>query len=89
MRSLNRFLIRLRNLATGRRGDARLREEMEDYVARETEANLRAGMSEEEARRPARMNLTLRRRSESSTTQRRDCPCSSAWPRTRDSRCGR
>jgi len=57
MRSLHRFLIRLRNLATGRRGDARLREEMEDYVARETEANLRAGMSEEQARRQARIKL--------------------------------
>jgi predicted permease len=57
MRSLHRFLIRLRNLVTGQRGDARLREEMEDYVARETEANIQAGMREEEARRQARMKL--------------------------------
>ena len=48
MKTLNRFLIRLRNLVTGRRGDQRLREELEDYVARETEANIQAGMSEEE-----------------------------------------
>ena len=57
MRSLHRFLIRFRNLVTGQRGDARLREEMEDYVARETEANIQAGMREEEARRQARMKL--------------------------------
>jgi putative ABC transport system permease protein len=57
MKTLNRFLIRLRNLVTGRRGDQRLREELEDYVAREAEANIQAGMSEEEARRQARMKL--------------------------------
>jgi putative ABC transport system permease protein len=57
MRSLHRFLIRLRNLVTSRRGDQRLREELEDYVAREAEANMQAGMSEEEARRRARMKL--------------------------------
>ena len=50
MKTLNRCLIRLRNLVTGRRGDQRLREELEDYVAREAEANIQAGMSEEEAR---------------------------------------
>ena len=55
MKTLNRFLIRLRNLVTGRRGDQRLREELEDYVAREAEANIQAGMSEEEARRRERM----------------------------------
>ncbi len=57
MKTLNRCLIRLRNLVTGRRGDQRLREELEDYVAREAEANIQAGMSEEEARRQARMRL--------------------------------
>jgi hypothetical protein len=57
MKTLNRFLIRLRNLVTGRRGDQRLREELEDYVARNAEANIQAGMSEEEARRQARMKL--------------------------------
>lgn len=57
MKTLRRFVTRLRNLVTGRRGDARLREEMEDYVARAAEANLQAGMSEEEARRQARMKL--------------------------------
>jgi len=57
MKTLNRFLIRLSNLVTGRRGDQRLREELQDYVAREAEANIQAGMSEEEARRQARMKL--------------------------------
>ena len=57
MKTLNRCLIRLRNLVTGRRGDQRLREELEDYVAREAEANIQAGMSEEEARRQAWMKL--------------------------------
>jgi predicted permease len=57
MKTLNRFLIRLRNLVTGRRGDQRLREELEDYVARQAEANIQAGMSEEEARRQARIKL--------------------------------
>ena len=89
MKTLNRFLIRLRNLVTGQRGDQRLREELEDHVAREAEANIQAGMSEEEARRRARMKLAPRKRSESSTTQRRDCPCWNAWCRTRDFRCGR
>ena len=57
MKTLNRFLIRLRNVVTGRHGDQRLREELEDYAARETEANIHAGMSKEEARRQARMKL--------------------------------
>ena len=57
MKTLSRCLIRLRNFVTGRRGDQRLREELEDYVAREAEANIQAGMSEEEARRQARLKL--------------------------------
>ena len=39
MKTLNRCLIRLRNFVTGRRGDQRLREELEDYVAREAEVS--------------------------------------------------
>ena len=57
MKTLHRFLIRLRNLVTGRRTDQRLLEELEDYVAREAEANIKAGMSEEEAQRQARIKL--------------------------------
>ena len=51
MRFLRRFLARLKNFATGRRDDQRLREEMEEHLARQTEENLRAGMNVEEARR--------------------------------------
>jgi predicted permease len=53
MRFLRRFLARLKNFATGRRDDQRLREEMEEHLARQTEENLRAGMNVEEARRQA------------------------------------
>ncbi len=57
MRTLNRFLIRLRNLVTGRRGDQRLREELEEHAALQTEENIRAGMHPEEARRRAQLKL--------------------------------
>ena len=53
MRFLRRFLARLKNFATGRRDDKRLREEMEEHIALQTEENLRAGMNAEEARRQA------------------------------------
>jgi hypothetical protein len=48
MRLLRRFLARLKNFATGRRDDQRLREEMEQHLALQTEENLRAGMNAEE-----------------------------------------
>ena len=50
---MKRFFVRLSNLATGRRADQRLREEMEEHIARQTADNLRAGMSPAEARRQA------------------------------------
>jgi predicted permease len=53
MRFLRRFLERLANFATGRRADDRLREEMEEHLALQTEENLRAGMSRAEAPRQA------------------------------------
>ena len=54
MKFLRRFLIRgLKNFATGRRDDQRLREEMEEHLAQQTEENLRAGMAPAEARRQA------------------------------------
>lgn len=53
MRLLNRFLARLRNFATGRRNDERLREEMEEHLAMQIEENVNAGMSPGEARRMA------------------------------------
>jgi predicted permease len=57
MRFLRRFFIRLSNFATGRRADQRLREEMAEHVALQTEENLRAGMSPAEARRQAALKL--------------------------------
>jgi macrolide transport system ATP-binding/permease protein len=53
MRALRRFLARVSNLAPARRRDERLREEMEEHIALQTEENLRAGMAQEEARRNA------------------------------------
>ncbi len=53
MRFLRRFLERLANFATRRRGDQRLREEMEEHLALQTAENLRAGMASAEARRQA------------------------------------
>ena len=57
MRALNRFFTRLLNLVTGRRGDDRLREEMESHIAAQTDQNIRAGMNPEEARRQARLQF--------------------------------
>ena len=57
MRFLRRFFIRLSNFTTGRRADQRLREEMAEHVALQTEENLRAGMSPAEARRQAALKL--------------------------------
>ncbi|HLJ76308.1 MAG TPA: ABC transporter permease [Acidobacteriaceae bacterium] len=52
-----RLAARIRNFVTNRRGDTRLREEMEAHLAMQTEENLRAGMSPEGARRQARLQL--------------------------------
>jgi predicted permease len=57
MRFLRRFLIRLANSATGRSADERLREEIAEHLALQTEENLRAGMSPAEARRQAMLKL--------------------------------
>jgi hypothetical protein len=57
MRFLRRFFIRLSNFATGRRADQRLREEMAEHLALQTEENLRAGMPPAEARRQAALKL--------------------------------
>ena len=52
MRFLRRWWTRVWNFATGR-DDDRLREEMEQHIALQTEENLRAGMDAVEARRQA------------------------------------
>jgi predicted permease len=54
---LRRFFIRLSNFATRRRADQRLREEMAEHLALQTEENLRAGMPPVEARRQAALKL--------------------------------
>jgi len=57
MRSLRRFLTRLRNLATRRTDDERLREEIEEHIALQAAENLRAGLSPVEARRQAMLKF--------------------------------
>ncbi|MGA2851967.1 MAG: ABC transporter permease [Terracidiphilus sp.] len=57
MKFLRRFFIRLSNFTAGRRADQRVREEMAEHLALQTEANLRAGMSPSEARRQAALKL--------------------------------
>jgi predicted permease len=54
---LRRFFIRLSNFVTGRRADQRLREEIAEHLAFQTEENLRAGLSPAEARRQAVLKL--------------------------------
>jgi putative ABC transport system permease protein len=57
MRFLKRLLTRVTNFVTGRQSDRRLREEMEEHLALQSEENLRAGMTLEEARRQARLKF--------------------------------
>jgi len=53
MRSLRRFFARAQNLVMNRRSRRRLREEMEEHLALQTEENVHAGMAPAEARRQA------------------------------------
>src|ERR1700719_1320931 len=57
MRFLRRFFTRLRNLATRRTDDERLREEIEEHIALQTAENLRVGLSPVEARRQAMLKF--------------------------------
>src|SRR5229473_3027483 len=57
MRALNRLFTRFINFTTRHRGDERLREEIESHIATQTEENIRAGMTPEEARRHARLKF--------------------------------
>lgn len=57
MRSLRRFLTCLLSSATTRAQDERLREEIEEHIALQTEENLRAGLSPLEARRQAMLKF--------------------------------
>ena len=60
MRFLRRFLARLANFAARRDSDQRLREEIEEHLALQTEENLRAGMPPGEARRQAVLKFGAR-----------------------------
>ncbi|HWE83538.1 MAG TPA: ABC transporter permease [Terracidiphilus sp.] len=53
MRALRRLWAQMRNSATRQSGDGRLKEEMEEHLAMQTEENIRAGMSPWKARREA------------------------------------
>jgi predicted permease len=57
MRFLKRLWMRAWNFAARRSGERRLREEIEEHLALETEANIRAGMTPHEARRAARLKF--------------------------------
>jgi predicted permease len=57
MKSLRRFLSRVSHFVTRQRDDERLREEIAEHIALQTEANLRAGLSPVEARRQAMLKF--------------------------------
>jgi predicted permease len=57
MKSLRRFLIRLFNSASRQRQEERLREEIAEHIALQTEENLHAGLSPIEARRQAMLKF--------------------------------
>jgi hypothetical protein len=57
VRSLRRFLTPLLNSATRRAQNERLREEIAQHIALQTEENLRAGLSPIEARRQAMLKF--------------------------------
>jgi predicted permease len=57
MKSLRRFLARLRSLGPRRAKEERLREEIEGHIALQTAENLRAGLSPIEARRQAMLKF--------------------------------
>src|SRR3981081_1820262 len=57
MKSLRRFLNRLFNSAARREQEERLREEIAEHIALQTEENLRAGLSAVEARRQAMLKF--------------------------------
>jgi len=57
VRALNRLFTRLVNFAVNRHVDERLREEMESHIGLQTDENIRAGMTPEEAHRQARLKF--------------------------------
>jgi predicted permease len=57
MRPLHRLFTRLLNFISHRSDDDRLNEEIASHIASQTEENIRAGMSSDEARRHARLQF--------------------------------
>src|ERR1700731_3860270 len=57
MKSLRRFFNRMVNSAARREHDDRLREEIAEHIALQTEENLRAGLAPVEARRQAMLKF--------------------------------
>jgi putative ABC transport system permease protein len=57
MKRARQFVTRLANLVAGRRQEDRLRAEIEEHIALQTEENIRAGMSPTEGRRLALLKL--------------------------------
>lgn len=57
MKRVKRFFSRIFSLAGRRGAEARLREEIEEHIALQTEDNVRAGMSRVEARRQAMLKF--------------------------------
>src|ERR1700758_4165954 len=57
MKSLRRFFVRLASFATRQAHDERLREEIAEHIALQTDENLRAGLSPIEARRQAMLKF--------------------------------
>lgn len=53
MRAFRRFMARIGNFTAGRQANDRLREEMNQHIAMQTEENLRTGIEPAEARRQA------------------------------------
>jgi putative ABC transport system permease protein len=57
MRVVKRFVVRIRNFMVSCRDDERLREEMDQHIALQTDENIRAGMPPAEARHQARLKF--------------------------------
>src|SRR6516164_9879636 len=57
MRTVRRFFTRLFSLTARRAQEERLKEEIEEHIALQTDANLRAGLSPTEARRQAKLKF--------------------------------
>ena len=53
MRRVRQFFVRLKNVFTGRREEDRLKAEIEEHIALQSEENIRTGMPAAEARRQA------------------------------------